>query len=454
MPAPLAAGQAQNAAIWANLLALGLANTLSSRLLFADSNMVKQNILLGVTGGIAAYKTPELVRRLRARGATVQVVMTRSAAQFVTATTLQAVSGLPVRENLWDPQAEAAMGHIELARWADQVLIAPATAEFMARLASGSAADLLTTLCLATDAPLTIAPAMNHIMWSNAAVQANRATLESRGVRLLGPETGDQACGESGPGRMVEPDDIAAALDEARIFQTAEPLLLQGKTVMVTAGPTREAIDPVRFISNRSSGKMGYAMAEAASMAGAKVILLSGPVSLPAPAGVEMILLESAEDLFARTHVHIDQVDIFIGAAAVADYRPRNAETSKIKKSGAEMTVNLVKSPDILASVARISGGPFTVGFAAETENVREYALAKLVDKQLDLIIANEVGAGVGFDQDDNAAHVFWPNGDQAFPLAPKTELAWDLIKLIAERYATGFGADTAVELTTLGARD
>ena len=418
--------------------------------------MPQQKILLGVTGGIAAYKTPELVRRLRDRGADVQVVLTRSAAQFVTGTTLQAVSGHPVRTNLWDEEAEAAMGHIELARWADQVLIAPATAEFMARLAAGAAPDLLTTLCLATEAPLSIAPAMNHIMWANAAVQANRELLESRGVRILGPNEGDQACGETGLGRMVEPDDIAAALmtGTSPVVVTGASLPLQGKTVMVTAGPTREAIDPVRFISNRSSGKMGYAMAHAAAEAGAKVILLSGPVHLPAPQGVERIMIESAEELFAATHAHIDNVDIFIAVAAVSDYRPRTAKSSKIKKTRAEMTVDLVKSPDILVSVAKLARGPFTVGFAAETDRIREYALAKLAAKQLDMIVANEVGAGIGFEQDENAAHVFWRNGDQVFPLVHKSALAQELIGLIAERYTAGLGEDTAVELTALASRD
>lgn len=418
--------------------------------------MPQQKILLGVTGGIAAYKTPELVRRLRDRGADVQVVLTRSAAQFVTGTTLQAVSGHPVRTNLWDEEAEAAMGHIELARWADQVLIAPATAEFMARLAAGAAPDLLTTLCLATEAPLSIAPAMNHIMWANAAVQANRELLESRGVRILGPNEGDQACGETGLGRMVEPDDIAAALmtGTSPVVVTGASLPLQGKTVMVTAGPTREAIDPVRFISNRSSGKMGYAMAHAAAEAGAQVILLSGPVHLPAPQGVERIMIESAEELFAATHAHIDNVDIFIAVAAVSDYRPRTAKSSKIKKTRAEMTVDLVKSPDILVSVAKLARGPFTVGFAAETDRIREYALAKLAAKQLDMIVANEVGAGIGFEQDENAAHVFWRNGDQVFPLVHKSALAQELIGLIAERYTAGLGEDTAVELTALASRD
>lgn len=418
--------------------------------------MAQQKILLGVTGGIAAYKTPELVRRLRDRGAAVQVVMTRSAAQFVTETVLQAVSGHPVRMNLWDEQAEAAMGHIELARWADQVLIAPATAEFMARLAAGSAPDLLTTLCLATRAPLSIAPAMNHVMWSHAAVQANRECLQSRGVRILGPAEGDQACGETGLGRMVEPDAIAAALvtDAIPAGVPAGSQPLQGRTVMVTAGPTREAIDPVRFVSNRSSGKMGYAMAQAAAEAGARVVLVSGPVQRPLPQGVERIMIESAEELFAATHARIDDVDIFIAAAAVSDYRPRRVESHKIKKTRAEMTLDLVKSPDILASVAKLAGGPFTVGFAAETNKVREYALAKLAAKQLDMIIANEVGAGIGLEQDENAAHVYWRNGDQAFPLAHKLALARALIGLIAQQYSAGFGADTAVELTALANRD
>ncbi|NOX70171.1 MAG: bifunctional phosphopantothenoylcysteine decarboxylase/phosphopantothenate--cysteine ligase CoaBC [Gammaproteobacteria bacterium] len=418
--------------------------------------MAQQKILLGVTGGIAAYKTPELVRRLRDRGAAVQVVMTRSAARFVTETVLQAVSGHPVRTNLWDEQAEAAMGHIELARWADHVLIAPATAEFMARLAAGSAPDLLTTLCLATRAPLSIAPAMNHVMWDHAAVQANRECLQSRGVRILGPAEGDQACGETGLGRMVEPDAIAAALlaDATLAGATVGSQPLQGRTVMVTAGPTREAIDPVRFVSNRSSGKMGYALAQAAAEAGARVVLVSGPVQRPVPQGLERIMIESAEELFAATHAHIDDVDIFIAAAAVSDYRPRRVESQKIKKTRAEMTLDFVKSPDILASVAKLASGPFTVGFAAETHKVREHALTKLAAKQLDMIIANEVGAGIGFEQDENAAHVYWRDGDQAFPLAHKSTLARALIELIAQRYNVGFGEDTAVELTALASRD
>ena len=407
------------------------------------------NILLGVTGGIAAYKTPELVRRLKDRGADVQVVLTRGASQFVTETTLQAVSGHPVRANLWDEDAEAAMGHIELARWADQVIVAPATAEFMARLAAGAAPDLLTTLCLATEAPLTIAPAMNHVMWANPAVQANREVIERRGIRLLGPAAGDQACGETGPGRMVEPDDIVAAL----LDPVAADRPLAGTTVVVTAGPTREAIDPVRYISNRSSGKMGYAVAEAARDAGANVILLSGPVSLPAPANVECVVIETAEELFAATHANVDAADIFIAVAAVADYRPVTVEKSKIKKSKGEMSIDMVRAPDILASVAELPDGPFTVGFAAETDRVKEYALGKLDSKKLDMIVANEVGNGRAFDQDDNALHAYWRTGEQAFPNAPKAELARQLVSLIAERYAAR-GAGNVTELPTAATKD
>lgn len=398
--------------------------------------MAKQNIILGITGGIAAYKAPELVRRLRERGADVQVVMTESAGQFVTETSLQAVSGLPVRQNLWDKEAEAAMGHIELARWADLVLIAPTTAEFMARLAAGSAPDLLTTLCLATKAPIVIAPAMNHVMWANPAVQANREILENRGVRLLGPEDGDQACGETGVGRMMEPDDIAASVQVNEPVSIPDPALFEGKTIMVTAGPTREAIDPVRYITNRSSGKMGYAIARAARDAGAKVILISGPVSLDEPGGIECVSVETAEQMFAATHEHIQGVDIFVAAAAVSDYRPQSREENKIKKTKASMQLDLIKSPDTLASVAKLADGPFTVGFAAETEQVREYALGKLENKKLDMIVANKVGADCGFDRDDNSVEVFWRGGEQSFPMTAKSELASQLILLIADRYA------------------
>ena len=400
--------------------------------------MAKQNIILGVTGGIAAYKAPELVRRLRDRGASVQVVMTESAAQFVTETALQAVSGLPVRQSLWDKKAEAAMGHIELARWADLVLIAPATAEFMARITAGAASDLLTTLCLATKAPIVIAPAMNHVMWSNPAVQANRELLEERGVRLLGPEDGDQACGETGVGRMMQPDDIVTAIGPVAAVSVTSSVTLEGKTVMVTAGPTREAIDPVRYITNRSSGKMGYAIARAARDAGAKVILISGPVGLDEPAGIKRVCIETAEQMFATTHEHVQGIDIFIAVAAVSDYRPKNQQQNKIKKTKSAMQLDLVKSRDTLASIARLVDGPFTVGFAAETEQVREYALGKLDNKKLDMIVANKVGSGCGFDTEDNAVEVFWRGGEQSFPTMAKSELARHLIQLIAERYVGG----------------
>ena len=405
--------------------------------------MHKLNIILGVTGGIAAYKAPEIVRRLSERGASVQVVMTGSAGQFVTETALQAVSGQPVRQSLWDKEAEAAMGHIELARWADLVLIAPATAEFMARLAAGAAPDLLTTLCLATKAPIVIAPAMNHVMWANPAVQANREILEGRGVSLLGPEDGDQACGETGVGRMMQPDDIVAAIQPDAPVSITSPGALQGKTVMVTAGPTREAIDPIRYITNRSSGKMSYAIARAARDAGAKVILISGPVSLDEPAGVERVCVETAEQMFAATHEHIQGVDIFIGAAAVSDYRPETQQQNKIKKTKSSMQLNLVKSPDTLASVAKMADGPFAVGFAAETEQVREYALGKLKNKKLDMIVANKVGPDCGFDRDDNAVDVYWRGGEQRFPTTAKAELAAHLIQLIADRYKGAVGDKT-----------
>ncbi len=404
--------------------------------------MAKQNIILGVTGGIAAYKAPELVRRLREHNACVQVVMTDSSTQFVMETTLHAVSGLPVRRSLWDRDAEAAMSHIELARWADLVLIAPATAEFMARIAVGSAPDLLSTLCLATEAPIVIAPAMNHVMWTSSAVQANRKVLEERGIKVLGPEDGDQACGETGVGRMMEPKDIVSAIQSIvpiSIMTTVQSQI-KGRTVMITAGPTREAIDPVRYITNRSSGKMGFAIAHAARDAGAQVILISGPVSLCKPDGVECIRVETAEQMFAAVHQHIQDLDIFIAVAAVADYRPKKPEKNKIKKIKEVMQIDLVKSPDILASVAKLANGPFTVGFAAETEHVRSYALDKLKNKKLDMIIANQVGVDRSFDCDDSAVEVFWRGEERSFPMMAKSELAMQLIQLIAERYIGNSG--------------
>jgi phosphopantothenoylcysteine decarboxylase/phosphopantothenate--cysteine ligase len=402
--------------------------------------LIAMNVVLGISGGIAAYKTPELVRRLRERGAEVQIVMTTSAGEFVTETALQAVSGRPIRSNLWDKEAEASMSHIELARWADVVLIAPATAEIIARLASGAASDLLTTVCLATEAPLAIAPAMNKVMWANAAVQTNRETLEARGVRILGPDSGSQACGEIGEGRMLDPDDIAAIVCGPTLV-SQEDLLLTGKTVVVTAGPTREPIDPVRFITNRSSGKMGYAIAAAALEQGARVVLISGPTAISAPGGADVHRVETAQEMYDLTHRLISDADIFIATAAVSDYRPVEVQTQKIKKNDSTMQIDLVRSEDILASVAALAGAPFTVGFAAETENVREYALGKLLRKKLDMIVANQVGEGLGFDSDQNAVNVYWKAGEKSFSTAEKTELARDVLKLIAERYEIAYSA-------------
>jgi phosphopantothenoylcysteine decarboxylase/phosphopantothenate--cysteine ligase len=408
------------------------------------------NIVLGITGGIAAYKTPELVRRLRDRGADVQIVMTASAEEFVTETSLQAVSGRPIRKNLWDKEAEASMSHIELARWADLVLIAPATAEIMARLASGAAPDLLTTLCLATEAQIAVAPAMNRVMWANPAVQANRALLEERGIEILGPDHGSQACGETGAGRMIEPDEIAAAVcDPAFVAAEVEGPLVD-KNVIVTAGPTREAIDPVRYITNRSSGKMGYAIAAAARSRGAKVRLISGPVSIPEPRGVEVVRVETAQEMYEATHEHIGDADIFVAAAAVSDYRAADEASQKIKKNRDTMTRELVRSPDILASVAALDDAPFTVGFAAETNNVKDYALAKLEKKNLDMIVANRVGRDCGFDYDDNAADVLWSGGEKSFARMAKTELAYEIVDLVAERYEGTRGNDTQPTLSII----
>ncbi|MEO0614918.1 MAG: bifunctional phosphopantothenoylcysteine decarboxylase/phosphopantothenate--cysteine ligase CoaBC [Pseudomonadota bacterium] len=385
-------------------------------------------VLLGVTGGIAAYKSPDLVRRLIERGAEVQVVMTAGAREFVTPLTFQAVSGRLVRTDLWDEQAEAAMGHIELARWADQVIIAPASADFIARFAGGLGDDLLATVCLATEAPVAIAPAMNRQMWASQAVQDNIAKLASRGVRILGPGSGDQACGETGAGRMLEPTDIAEQL-----LRPADGPL-SGKHVVITAGPTREPIDPVRYLTNRSSGKMGYAMAEAARAAGAQVTLVSGPVTLGAPAGIDRLSVETAEEMQAAVNAVIEGADVFIAAAAVSDYRPTTFETQKIKKTQDSLSLALALNPDILAGVAARSPRPFTVGFAAETTDVIANARDKLERKGLDMIIANEVGEGLAFDRDDNAVTALWDGGEQAFAREAKTRLAQSLIALIGER--------------------
>jgi phosphopantothenoylcysteine decarboxylase/phosphopantothenate--cysteine ligase len=390
-----------------------------------------RKILLGVTGGIAAYKGPDLVRRLLDRGADVQVIMSRGAQQFVTPLTFQAVSGKPVRTDLWDESAEAAMGHIELARWADEILIAPATADFIARLAHGFADDLLTTVALATSAPIVLAPAMNRLMWANPATQANIKLLKERGIRILGPASGEQACGEIGPGRMLEPTEIAAELFVSAPASSA----LKGLKVVVTAGPTRERIDPVRFISNRSSGKMGYAVAEAARDAGAEVILVSGPVQIAPPRGIQRIDVESAEQMLDAVQQAIGDADIFIAAAAVSDYRCGEIACEKIKKTSDTMTLALSRAPDVLATVGKSASPPFLVGFAAETENVERNALAKLTGKNLDMIAANKVGDGLAFDKDDNALTLYWPGGKHELSLSSKSALARQLIEIIAERY-------------------
>lgn len=390
-----------------------------------------RRILLGVTGGIAAYKSPDLVRRLIERNAEVQVVMSRGAQHFVTPLTFQAVSGRPVRTDLWDEAAEAAMGHIELARWAEEIVIAPATAECLARLAHGFADDLLTTVCLASSAPITVAPAMNRQMWANAAVQDNVRILQQRGIRVLGPGVGEQACGDVGAGRMLEPVEIADELFAAH--PVAGPL--SGLKVVVTAGPTRERIDPVRFISNRSSGKMGYAVAEAARNAGAKVVLVSGPVQIPAPRGVEKLEVESAEQMLNAVQQHLPGAHIFIAAAAVSDYQCEQVAGQKIKKTSDTLTLALTRAPDVLATVGKSERPPFLVGFAAETENVERNALVKLNAKNLDMIAANQVGEGLGFDKDDNALNVYWQGGKQELVLCSKAALARQLVEVIAQRY-------------------
>ncbi|QXW29528.1 bifunctional phosphopantothenoylcysteine decarboxylase/phosphopantothenate--cysteine ligase CoaBC [Aeromonas sanarellii] len=403
--------------------------------------LADKRILLGVSGGIAAYKSAELVRRLKDQGAEVRVVMTRSAKEFITPLTLQAVSGHPVADSLLDPAAEAGMGHIELAKWADLVLIAPASANLMARMAAGMADELLTTLCLATPAPVALAPAMNQQMYRNAATQANLKTLAGRGILLWGPDSGSQACGDVGPGRMLDPLDLVERCCQQL---AAEPLLagvrllLAGVRLLLTAGPTREALDPVRYISNHSSGKMGYAIASAAREAGAEVTLVSGPVALPTPLGVERVDVESALQMHEAVMSRVGQCDLFIGCAAVADYRPAQVASQKIKKSGDndQMALTLVKNPDIIADVGALSDKPFTVGFAAETVDVEQYALDKLRRKRLDMIAANDVSrAGQGFNADDNALTVFWQGGQAALPLADKLTLARHLVALIARHY-------------------
>ncbi|MGK0440616.1 MAG: phosphopantothenoylcysteine decarboxylase/phosphopantothenate--cysteine ligase [Pseudohongiellaceae bacterium] len=390
-----------------------------------------KQILLGVTGGIAAYKSAELIRRLKEYGADVRVVMTKAAQEFITPLTLQALSGNAVHTSLLDTEAEAAMGHIALAKWADLVLVAPATADFMARLANGKADDLLTTLCSATDAPIALAPAMNQAMWRNAATQYNLSTLTDNHVAIFGPGAGEQACGDFGPGRMLEPDEIT--LLAASQFATGD---LDGVNVVITAGPTVEAIDPVRFISNHSSGKMGFALAEAAIDAGASVALIAGPVHLTTPKRCQRINVQSAQQMLEAAVDQLNQCDIFISCAAVADYRPANIAEQKIKKNNECMTINLVKNPDIITSIANHPQRPFTVGFAAETQNLIEHAQQKLTKKNLDLIIANDVSnPDIGFNSDSNAATIIGKHLKRVIPIASKQQLAREIIAVIAKRF-------------------
>ena len=395
----------------------------------SKSPLNNKRILLGVTGGIAAYKSAELIRRLQDLGAEVRVVMTPGATEFITPLTLQALSGNPVSLDLLDTEAEAAMGHIELSRWADLILVAPATADFIAQLCAGEGGNLLLAVCLASRAPLALAPAMNQGMWKNPSTQANVEILRTRGITLFGPADGGQACGDIGPGRMVEPNDIAELT--SRLFETGA---LAGKKVVITAGPTREAIDPVRYISNHSSGKMGYALAEAAAEAGANVVLVSGPVSLPPPDRVTNVSVISAAEMHQAATTEAADCDLFIASAAVADYRPATVAEQKIKKHGGQMTIELVKNPDIVTDVAKLNPRPFTVGFAAETENLEDHARGKLQRKNLDLVIANDVSdKTIGFNSEDNAVLVVEPETSEAIPKVHKTMLARQLIQKIAE---------------------
>lgn len=391
--------------------------------------LTRKRVILGVTGGIAAYKSAELIRRLIDFDAEVRVVMTEGAKEFITPLTLQALSGNPVHNSLLDPKAEAAMGHIALARWADIILIAPASANFLAKLNAGQGNDLLNTLCLASAAPIVVAPAMNQQMWANVSTQDNMKSLANKDIHVLGPAEGSQACGDVGPGRMIEPLQLAQSL--ANFFKNKA---LTGKKVVITAGPTREALDPIRYISNHSSGKMGFSIAEAAIEAGASTTLIAGPVTLCTPDRVKRIDVVSAQDMFEASLAQAADADIFIATAAVADYRPQNIATEKIKKSTQSLTITLEKNPDIVAAVAQLSPKPFTVGFAAETQNVLDYARGKIKSKNLDMVAANDVSnSAIGFNSDENAVTVIWPAGHQVFNQASKPQIAKQLIALIAQ---------------------
>ena len=390
--------------------------------------LANKQIVLGVTGGTASYKSADLVRRLREAGATVRVVMTAGAKEFITPLTMQAVSGFPVHDDLFDLQAEAAMGHIELARWADAIVVAPATADFIARFAQGEAGDLLTTICIAAKSPVTIAPAMNQGMWKNAFTQDNIQQLQKKGIQILGPGEGEQACGDVGLGRMLEPIDIVDKI--AALFETG---LFSGKKILLTAGPTHEAIDPVRYITNASSGKMGYALAEAFIEAGAEVTLVSGPVFLTPPARAKIISVVSANQMLEAVMERVSETDIFCSVAAVADYRAKEVSSQKIAKKSSELTLELERNADIVASVANLEKKPFVIGFAAETENLLLNAKAKLKNKKLDMIIANQVGADIGIGSDENAVTVLWEEGEKAFPRMSKNKLARELVQFIAD---------------------
>jgi phosphopantothenoylcysteine decarboxylase / phosphopantothenate---cysteine ligase len=410
-----------------------------------DQTLTNKRILLGVTGGIAAYKAAELVRRLQDRGAEVRVVMTKSATEFITPLTMQALSNNPVHLDLLDTETESVMGHIELSRWADLIIVAPATADFMARLATGHGDDLLTTLCLAAQCRIALAPAMNQAMWAKEATQQNCRLLEEREMVMFGPDVGLQACGETGAGRLLDVDEIVN-----QVINLFPSNLLSGRKVVITAGPTREAIDPVRYISNHSSGKQGYALAQAALEAGASVTLISGPTNLDVPDRVHFIPVISADEMYDAVMNEITGVDIMIGVAAVADYKPVMAEDQKIKKQDLRtqnMVLELAENPDIIAAVANSPGRPFTVGFAAETRNLIEYATKKLRQKNLDMIVANDVAdSSIGFNSDENQTSVIWENHVEELPKMSKSNTSAQIIELIALRLNLGLGLEPTVK--------
>ena len=403
-------------------------------------NLTSRHLLLGVTGGIAAYKAAELARLLVKAGAEVQVVMTQAATRFVAPLTFEALTGKPVRTDLFDSAHEAAMGHIELARWADLIVVAPATADFLARLARGRADDLLTTLCVATRAPVAVAPAMNQQMWANAATRQNIKTLQGHDKLIWGPAAGEQACGDVGPGRLFE----AAQLFQLVCDHFAKGLCA-GVRALVTAGPTHEALDPVRFIGNRSSGRMGFAIVRALVEEGAEVTLVAGPVSMKTPRGVTRIDVQSAQQMHAAVMEQASQCDLFVATAAVADYRPRESAPEKIKKSREQLVIELIRNPDILADIAALEDGPYTLGFAAETGRLDEFAQQKRISKGVDMIAANLVGAEEGgFERAENALSVFWEGGRQQLPLTDKLRLARELITLMSEQFYARTGTENS----------